>query len=91
MYLPVRVSILIFSPVLMNSGACTVMPVSIDDGFLHVVGGIAAHPFGRVGHGQNHIRRQFDGNRLVLDEGDGDGRIFHEVIFVVADQFRRRA
>ena len=28
MYLPVRVSILIFSPVLMNSGACTVMPVS---------------------------------------------------------------
>ena len=29
MYLPVRVSILIFSPVLMNSGACTVMPVSM--------------------------------------------------------------
>ena len=28
MYLPVRVSILIFSPVLMNNGACTVMPVS---------------------------------------------------------------
>jgi hypothetical protein len=28
MYLPVRVSILIFSPVLMNSGACTVIPVS---------------------------------------------------------------
>ena len=28
MYLRVRVSILIFSPVLMKSGACTVMPVS---------------------------------------------------------------
>src|SRR5690349_11419359 len=28
MYLPVRVSTLIFSPVLMKSGACTVIPVS---------------------------------------------------------------
>lgn len=32
-YLPVRVSILSFSPVLMNRGAWTVMPVSITTGF----------------------------------------------------------
>src|SRR5580704_12952183 len=33
MYLPVRVSIFSFSPVLMNSGAWTTMPVSIVTGF----------------------------------------------------------
>ena len=33
MYLPVRVSTLIFSPVLMNNGTCTVMPVSSVTGF----------------------------------------------------------
>lgn len=33
MYLPVRVSILIFSPVLMNRGACTLIPVSMMTGF----------------------------------------------------------
>ena len=33
MYFPVRVSTLIFSPVLMNSGAWTVMPVSRTTGF----------------------------------------------------------
>ena len=69
MYLPVRVSILIaFSPVLMNSGACAVMPVSMVTAFLHVVGGIAPDAFGRIGHSRDDARRDFHGDSLVVHE-----------------------
>ena len=89
MYLPVRVSTLIFSPVLMNSGACTGDAGFDGDGLLDVVGRIAADAFRRVGHGQDHAGRQFDGHRFVFDERHRHQAVFHEIIFRVADEFRR--
>ena len=50
MYLPVRVSTLIFSPVLMNNGTCTVIPVSSVMGFCTLLERIAADAFRGVGH-----------------------------------------
>ena len=80
MYLPVRVSMRIFSPVLMKSGTWSVMPVSRVDRLLDVVGGVAANAIRGVGHGQHHTGGQFDGDGLFLDEGHRDRRVLDEVI-----------
>lgn len=56
---------------------------------LDVVGGIAADAFRRVRDGQHDAGGQLDGNSFVRDEGDRDRAIFNQVIFDVAQNFRR--
>jgi len=88
MYLPVRVSMRIFSPVLMNSGACTVMPVSSVMASARCSRN-RAHAFGCFGHGQRDTGGNFHRHGLFLDERHGHFAVFHEIIFGVTDQFRR--
>ena len=90
MYLPVRVSTLIFSPVLMKSGAWTVMPVSSVIAFCTLLAESPRMPSGASVTFRHDAGRQFNRNGFVFDEGHGDLRVFHQVILRVADDFRRR-
>jgi hypothetical protein len=59
------------------------------DRLLDVVGGISTDAFGRVGNRQHDAGGQLDRNSFVSDERDRDGAIFNQVIFDVAQDFRR--
>ena len=89
MYLPVRVSILIFSPVLMNSGAWTVMPVSSVMAFWTLLAESPRMPSGASVTVSTTLDGNLDGHGLVLDERHRHQAVFHEIIFRVADEFRR--
>jgi hypothetical protein len=92
MYLPVRVSILIFSPVLMKSGAWTVMPVSRVIAFWTLLAESPRTPSGASvtvrttldGSSMDYAGRQFDGRNLLFNEGDRYRRVLREVILHVA-------
>ena len=90
MYLPVRVSTLIFSPVLMKSGACTVMPVSSVIGFCTLLDESPRMPSGA----SVTVNITLDGSSmetgLVIDKSDRDHGILHQVIFGVPHQLRRQ-
>lgn len=84
MYLPVRVSILIFSPVLMKSGGLH-RDAGLDGHGLHyVVGGVALDAIRSVGDGEHHAGRHLDLNGLVIDEGHDDGGVLDQVTLSVA-------
>jgi len=59
------------------------------DGLLDVVGGVAADALGGVHHQQRDARRQFHGDDLFVDEGDGDGGVLDEVVLGVPDDLGR--
>ena len=86
MYAPLAVEILTASPSLMNSGTCTILPVSSVAGFCTLLALSPRTALGGLHDLQNHRRGQFDLHRLALGVEHRHREVFGQVLLAAADE-----